>query len=57
LLKGYKDKNDKLVVTLRTDVNDARAKIPALRRELQDSTVGLATSIKEIKAIVQDLRA
>jgi hypothetical protein len=57
LLKGYKDKNDKLVVPLRTDVNNARTKIPALRRKLQDSTVGLATSIEEIKAIVQDLRA
>ncbi len=52
LLKGYKDKNDKLVVTLSTDVNDARAKIPALCRKLQDSTVGLAMSIKEIEAIV-----
>jgi hypothetical protein len=57
LLKGYKDKKDKLVVTLRTDINGACAKIPALRRELQDSPVGLATSIKEIEAIVQDLRA
>jgi hypothetical protein len=53
LLKGYKDKNNKLVVTLRTDVNNTSAKIPALHRKLQDSTVGLATSIKEIKAIVQ----
>ncbi len=34
LLKGYKDKNNKLVVTLHTDVNNARAKIPTLRREL-----------------------
>jgi hypothetical protein len=57
LLKGYKDKNDKLVVTLRTDVNNACTKIPALRRKLQDSTVGLATPIKEIEAIVQDLRS
>ncbi len=57
LLKGYKDKNDKVVFTLCTEVNNACAKIPALRCKLQDSTVGLATSIKEIKAIVQDLRA
>ncbi len=57
LLKGYKDKNDKLVVTLNTDINDARAKIPALCWELQDSTIGLATSIKKIKAIIHDLRA
>ncbi len=57
LLKGYKDKNNKLVVTLCTDVNNTRAKIPTLRRKLQDSTVGLAMSIKEIKAIVQDLWA
>jgi hypothetical protein len=57
LLKGYKDNNDKVVATIRTDVNHARAKIPALRRELQDSTVGLAMSIKEIKAITQDIRA
>ncbi len=57
LLKGYKDNNDKLVVTLHTDINNSRAKIPALCCELQDSTVGLATSIKEIEAIVQDLQA
>ncbi len=57
LLKGYKDKKDKLVVNLRTDVNNTHTKIPALCHKLQDSTVGLATSIKEIKAIVQDLRA
>ncbi len=56
LLKGYKDNKDKLVSTLRTDVNNACAKIPALQREIQDSTVGLVRSIKEIEAIVQDLR-
>jgi hypothetical protein len=56
LLKGYKDKHYKLVVTLRTDANDVHAKIPALCRKLQDSTVGLAPSIKELEAIVQDLR-
>jgi hypothetical protein len=72
LLKGYRDKTDKIVATLRSDVNDARARIPLLCRELQDSaagmdtslhqeirdsTTGLVTSIKEIEAIVQDLRA
>ena len=29
--KGYKDRNNEIVATLRTDVNDARAKIPELR--------------------------
>ncbi len=72
LLKGYRDKTNKIVATLRSDVNDARARIPLLCRELQDSAAGmdtllcqeirdsatgLVTSIKEIKAIVQDLRA
>jgi hypothetical protein len=72
LLKGYRDKTDKFVATLRSDVNDARARIPllccelqdstagmdaSLRQEIRDSATGLVTSIKEIRAIVQDLRA
>ena len=43
LLLGYKTINDRIVTSLRTDVNDARAKIPKLRQELMYSTVGLAT--------------
>ena len=31
--RGYKDTNNELVATLRTDVNDTRAKIPELRRD------------------------
>jgi hypothetical protein len=57
LLKGYKEKNDTLVVTLNTDFNDACAKIPELFREHQDSTPGLVTSIKTLKSIVQEIRA
>ena len=45
------------MASLRTDVNDTRAKIDELRWELMDSTVGLATSIKEIEAIVRDIDA
>ena len=56
LLTVYKTTNDRIVTSLRTDVNDTRAKIPELCRELMDSTVGLATSIKEIEALVHDLR-
>ena len=56
VLKGYKDTNDATIATLRTDVNNNRAKIPKLHQEIQDSTVGLVTSIKEIKALVHDLR-
>ena len=41
--KGYKDTNNDLVATLRTDVNDTRAKIPELRRDYQDSAAGLTT--------------
>ena len=53
LLKGYKDKNDKLVVTLNTDINNARAKIPALCWELQDSTIGLCVClILRLRAVV-----
>ena len=54
--KGYKDTNNELVATLRTDVNDTRAKIPELRRDYQDSAAGLTTSIKEVAALVHDLR-
>ena len=57
LLTGYKTTNDRLVTSVRTDVNDTRAKIPELCPELMDSTVGLAMSIKEIEAIVWDLQA
>ena len=64
--KGYKDTNNELIATLRTDVNNTRAKIPELRREVQDSavelrqeyqdsTAGLATSIKEVAALIPDL--
>jgi len=56
VIKGYKDTNDTTVATLRTDVNDTRTKFPELRREVQESTTGLATSIKEIDALVHDLR-
>ena len=56
VLKGYRDTNDKLVATLRVDVNDTRARIPDLRRELQDSTAGLVTSIKDIEALVHEVR-
>jgi hypothetical protein len=71
-LTGYRDKTAKIVATLRSDVNDTHARIPLLRHELQDSAAridtllcqeiwdsatGLVTSIREIKAIVQDLRA
>jgi hypothetical protein len=45
VLKGYNDTSDKSFATLRTDVNDTRAKIP-----------GLVTSIKEVEALVHDLR-
>ena len=55
LLTGYKATNDKLMTSLRTDVNDACAKFPELCRELVDSSVGLVTSIKEIEAIIQGL--
>ena len=57
LLRGYKTTNDRMVTSLRTYVNDTRAKIPELCQELLDSTVGLAMSIKEIEAIVWDLQA
>jgi hypothetical protein len=72
LLKGYRDKTDKIAATLHSDVNDARARIPLLCRELQDSAArmdallcqeirdsatDLVTSIKEIEVIIQDLRA
>ena len=59
LLTGYKAHNNRLVIvtTLRMDVNDACAKIPELCRELVDSTVGLATSVKAIEATVKDLQA
>jgi methyl-accepting chemotaxis protein len=64
--KGYKDTNNELIATLRTDVNNTCAKIPELRREVQDSavelrqeyqdsTAGLATSIKEVAALIPDL--
>ena len=56
VLKGYKDTNDATVATLRTDANDTCAKFPELHQEIQESTAGLATSIKEIKALVHDLR-
>ena len=54
--KGYKDTNNDLVATLRTDVNDTRAKIPELCRDYRDSAAGLTTSIIEVAALVQDLR-
>ena len=54
--KGYKDTNNELVATLRTDVNDTRAKIPKLHRDYQDSAAGLTTSINEVAALVHDLR-
>ena len=57
LLKGSKTANNWIVTSLCTDVNDTRAKIPELRRELMDSTVGLATSINEIEAFDRDLQA
>jgi hypothetical protein len=57
LLKGYKEKNDTLVATLRTNVNKARAKIPELCREHRDSTTGLVMSIKTLKFIVQEIQA
>jgi hypothetical protein len=34
------------------DVNDTRAKIPELRQEIQDSTVGLVTSNGMVQANV-----
>jgi len=65
--KGYKDTTNELLATLCTDVNDTCAKIPESRREVQDSAVelcreyqdsaaGLATSIKEVTALIPDLR-
>ena len=54
--KGFKDTNNELVATLHTDVNDTRAKIPELLRKYQDSAAGLATSIKEVAALIYDLR-
>jgi len=54
--KGYRDTTNELVATLRTDVNDTRAKIPELRRDYQDSAAGLTTSINEVAALVHDLR-
>ena len=67
LHKGYKDRTTTLVDTLRNDVNDTRAKIPNLRREVQDSaaelrveyrnaTDGLTLSINDIAAHVSTLR-
>ena len=38
VIKGYKDTNDTTLATLRTDVNDTRAKFPELRREIQELT-------------------
>jgi len=52
VLKGYKDTNDTIVATLRTDVNDTHAKFPGLRREIQELTAGLTTSIKDVEALV-----
>ena len=56
VIKGYKDTNDTTVATLHADVNDTCAKFPKLRRKIQESTAGLATSIKEIKVLIHDLR-
>jgi chromosome segregation ATPase len=44
--KGYKDTNNELIATLRTDVNNTRAKIPELRREVQDSAVSSAENTR-----------
>jgi chromosome segregation ATPase len=52
VLKGYKDTNDTTVATLRTDINDTRAKFPDLRREIQELNAGLTTSIKDVEALV-----
>ena len=57
LLTGCKASNNRLVTSLRMDVNDPCSKFPELCRELIDSTVGLATSIKEIEAILQGFQA
>ena len=54
--KGYKDTNNDLVATLRTDVNDTRAKIPELRRAYQDSAADLTTAINDVATLVDDLR-
>ena len=56
VIKGYKDTNNTTVATLRTDVKDTRARFPELRREVQESTAGLATSIKELAALIHELR-
>jgi len=48
LLKGYRTTNNYTVATLRTDVNDTRARIPELRREIQDSVA----SLKAIEVLV-----
>ena len=57
LLTGCKASNNRLVTSLRMDINDPCSKFPELCRELIDSTVGLATSIKEIEAILQGFQA
>jgi hypothetical protein len=64
-LKGYRDINDKVTAAIRSDVNDTRAKFPEFCREIQGelekSSVGLATSIKEletkVESEIQDLKA
>ncbi len=64
-LKGYRDSNDKVTAALRLGVNDSHAKFPEFRREIQGelekSSAGLATSIKELETKVEseilDLRA
>ncbi len=47
LLKGYRDKTDKIIATLRSDVNDAHAGIPLLCRELQDFAAGMDASLRQ----------
>ena len=48
LLKGYKATSETIVATLCSDVNDTWARIPELRREIQDSVA----SLKTIEALV-----
>ena len=48
LLKGYRTTNDNTAATLCTDVNNTRARIPKLRRKIQDSVA----SLKAIEALV-----
>ncbi len=64
-LKGYRDINDKVTAAIRSDVNDTHAKFPKFCREIQGelekSSAGLVTSIKEletkVESEIQDLKA